>query len=228
MTLTLSVIESIETRIANRHVLAHPFYQAWNAGTLTQEALQDYATQYYHHVFAFPAYLSAVHSNTPDANARRVILQNLMDEEASSPNHPELWLQFAEGLGVARETVLSTPAQPETAALVATFRSLCRSEKFTDGIAALYAYESQIPEVSATKIAGLKANYGITDEPTLKYFAVHIDADEVHRAQEKELLETHITTNAEAASAVGATEQALDAVWNLLSGVCTRHNIVCH
>ena len=228
MTLTLSVMETIETCIANRHVLDHPFYQAWNAGTLTREALQDYAAQYYHHVSAFPAYLSAVHSNTPDMAARRIILQNLMDEEAGSPNHPELWLQFAEGLGVARATVLGTPAQPETAALVSTFRNLCRSEKFTDGVAALYAYESQIPEVSATKIAGLKANYGVTDEPTLKYFTVHMDADEVHRAQEKDLLETHIITDAEAASAVCATEQALDAVWNLLSGVCARHNIVCH
>jgi len=218
-------MEIIESRIAARRVLDHPFYQAWNAGTLTPEALQDYAAQYYHHVSAFPAYLSAVHSNTPDTAARRVILQNLMDEEAGSPNHPELWLQFAEGLGVSRETVLDTPAQPETAALVSTFRNLCRSERFTDGIAALYAYESQIPEVSATKIAGLKANYGITDEPTLRYFAVHIDADEVHRTQEKELLETHITTEAEAASAVYTTEKALDAVWNLLSGVCARHNI---
>ncbi len=221
----MSVMEIIESRIAARRVLDHPFYQAWNAGTLTPEALQDYAAQYYHHVSAFPAYLSAVHSNTPDTAARRVILQNLMDEEAGSPNHPELWLQFAEGLGVSRETVLDTPAQPETAALVSTFRNLCRSERFTDGIAALYAYESQIPEVSATKIAGLKANYGITDEPTLRYFAVHIDADEVHRTQEKELLETHITTEAEAASAVYTTEKALDAVWNLLSGVCARHNI---
>lgn len=228
MTLALSVMEAIENRIANRHVLDHPFYQAWNAGTLTREALQDYAAQYYHHVFAFPAYLSSVHSNTTDTNARRVILQNLIDEEAGSPNHPELWLQFAKGLGVDRNTVLNTPAEPETAALVSTFRNLSRSEKFTDGIAALYAYESQIPEVSATKIAGLKANYGITDEPTLRYFAVHVDADEVHRAQEKDLLETHITTDAEAASAICATEQALDAVWNLLSGVCARHNIACH
>jgi pyrroloquinoline-quinone synthase len=224
----MSVLEAIESRIAARHVLDHPFYQAWNAGTLTREALQDYAAQYYHHVSAFPAYLSAVHSNTSDSQARRILLQNLMDEEAGSPNHPELWLQFAEGLGVSRDAVLATPAQPETAALVATFRNLCRSERFTDGVAALYAYESQIPEVSATKIDGLKANYGISDEATLKYFAVHIDADEVHRAQERELLQSHITTEDEAASAVCATEQALDAVWNLLSGVCERHNIACH
>ncbi len=224
----MSVMEAIESRIAARRVLDHPFYQAWNAGTLTLDALQDYAAQYYHHVSAFPAYLSAVHSNTPDTAARRMILQNLMDEEAGSPNHPELWLQFAEGLGVSRESVLDTPAQPETEALVSTFRNLCRSDKFTDGVAALYAYESQIPEVSATKIAGLKAHYGIRDAATLQYFAVHIDADEVHRAQEKELLETHVTTDAAAATAVCATEKALDAVWNLLSGVYERHHIACH
>ena len=92
----------------------------------------------------------------------------------------------------------------------------------------LFRSESQIPEVAQTKINGLVDHYGVTDEKTLRYFAVHIEADEVHRAQERELLETHITTESEKETAVHATEQALNAVWNLLSGVCERHNIVCH
>lgn len=223
-----TLMERLDARIADRHVLTHPFYQAWNAGTLSRAALQDYATQYYQHVAAFPAYLSAVHSNTPDMEARRVVLQNLMDEEAGSPNHPELWLQFADGLGVSRETVLNTPAQPETAALISTFRNLCRNGRFTDGIAALYAYESQIPEVAQTKMEGLQRHYGVEDERTTAYFAVHVAADEVHRADERALLSRHITTEAQAESALVATDCALEAVWNLLSGVCARHGIVCN
>src|SRR5205814_2172572 len=113
-------LKDLDPRIAAKNVLSHPFYQAWNQGTLTREALQDYAAQYYRHVEAFPAYLSAVHSHTPDTQTRLTLLQNLIDEEAGSPNHPELWLQFAEGMGVSRETVRDTPARPETAALVRT------------------------------------------------------------------------------------------------------------
>ncbi len=217
----------LDTRIAAKCVLHHPFYQAWTQGMLTCAALQDYAAQYYRHVAAFPTYLSAVHSHTPEADARRVLLQNLMDEEAGSPNHPELWLQFASGIGVARETVSSTPAYPETVALVETFQDLCRSHSFTAGIAALYAYESQIPEVAQSKLDGLRRRYGIEDADTLAYFAVHIEADAVHRAEERALLTLYITTETQAEDALHAADSSLDAVWNLLSGLCARHGIAC-
>jgi pyrroloquinoline-quinone synthase len=224
----VEIVARLDRQIADRHVLNHPFYQAWSRGELTLAALQDYAAQYYHHVAAFPAYLSAVHSNTPDADARRIVLQNLMDEEAGSPNHPELWIQFAEGLGVSRETVLNAPLQPETTALIATFRDICRNGAYTDGLAALYAYESQIPEVAETKIAGLQQHYSIFEPETLAYFEVHAEADQVHRAEERKLLARHITAEAQAESASQAADRALNAVWNLLSGLCQRHGIVCH
>lgn len=223
---TAAFVAALEQRIASRHVLTHPFYQAWNRGELSREALQDYAAQYYHHVAAFPCYLSALHSHTPDAGARRVLLQNLVDEEAGTPNHPDLWLQFAEGVGVTPEAARATPAQPETEALIATFYRLCQNGPFTDGVAALYAYESQIPEVAETKIAGLRAHYGVTETAALRYFDVHREADVVHRAQERALLEAHVTDVDQADSALQAADQALEAGWNLLSGVCDRHGIV--
>lgn len=217
----------LDRRVAARHTLQHPFYQAWNEGTLTREALQDYAAQYYHHVAAFPTYLSAVHSRTPDADARRVILNNLIDEEAGSPNHPELWLQFAEGLGLSRESVMNGDVRPETRSLIDTFRDACANGPFTDGVAALYAYESQIPEVSTTKIDGLKRFYGVTDPATLAYFAIHVEADELHRAEERSILARCVRDEESAASAEVAASRALDAVWNLLSGVCERQAIMC-
>jgi pyrroloquinoline-quinone synthase len=221
-------MNELEAHIANRAVLQHPFYQAWNQGTLTREALQDYATQYYHHVAAFPTYLSAVHSHTNDLEARRLLLENLMDEEAGSPNHPELWLDFAEGMGVSREAVLNAKLEPETVAAIEAFRTVCHSPVFTDGVSALYSYESQIPEVAQTKINGLVNRYDVKEEKTLRYFAVHVEADEVHRAQESALLESHVTTPAAQESALVAADTALNAIWNLLSGVCERHNITCH
>ena len=225
---SIEVMPELEARIARRHVLKHPFYQAWNAGELTREALQDYAAQYYHHVAAFPTYLSSVHSRTEDMVARRILLENLMDEEAGEPNHPELWMNFAEGLGVSRETVLDVEIQPETREAIRSFRTACSNGHFTAGVAALYAYESQIPEVAETKMTGLKAHYGLSDEKTLKYFAVHKDADEIHRAQEKSLLEEHIVTESQKSDALAAADSALNAVWNILSGVCDRHGVVGH
>ena len=50
----------IDHAITAKRLLTHPFYLAWARGELSKEALSDYARQYYHHVAAFPTYLSAV------------------------------------------------------------------------------------------------------------------------------------------------------------------------
>lgn len=224
---TNGLLEELDALIAAKHVLKHPFYQAWNRGELRLAALQDYATQYYHHVAAFPTYLSAVHCHTPFAEARKVILQNLIDEEAGSPNHPELWLQFAKGLGLSEAQVKEAFLALETADCVDTFYALCSEGVFTRGLAALYAYESQIPEVALTKIEGLKTYYGIQSPEALRYFVVHVEADKVHRQQERALLERYVK-QAQGEAVLEAANCALEAVWNLLSGVCVRHGIACN
>lgn len=222
----MPILSEIDSLIASRSLLSHPFYQAWTRGELTMGILRDYACQYFHHVEAFPTYLSALHSHTEDAGTRRSVLSNLIDEEAGSPNHPELWIQFAEGLGASRADVRASEASGETRGLVETFRAICRNRSTAEGLAALYAYESQIPSVAESKIAGLERYYGVHNPRTLAYFRVHIEADREHAAVERVLLETHV--NAENAGAVvETTREALDALWQMLSGVCRRHALAC-
>ncbi|MGH7982207.1 MAG: iron-containing redox enzyme family protein, partial [Candidatus Udaeobacter sp.] len=115
-------LDKVDDDIAAEHLLKHPFYLAWTRGELKTEALRDYARQYYHHVAAFPTYLSAVHANCEDQYTRKQLLANLIDEEAGSPNHPELWLKFAEGLGVSEVDARNTTREPETKNLIDTFR----------------------------------------------------------------------------------------------------------
>src|ERR1700745_2059941 len=137
-------LDQIDNDIAAKHLLKHPFYLAWTRGELGRAALADYARQYYQHVAAFPTYLSAVHAKCDNQLTRRQLLNNLIDEEAGSPNHPELWLQFAEGLGVSDVEARNTTKEPETKNLIDTFRSICGGGSIAESLAALYAYESQI------------------------------------------------------------------------------------
>ena len=219
-------LDSIDQQIAAKHLLTHPFYLAWTRGELSKEALKDYASQYYHHVAAFPTYLSAVHAKCEDQPTRKQVLSNLIDEEAGNPNHPELWLQFAEKLGASNDEVRATSKQPETTALIETFRDVCGNGATAEGLAALYAYESQIPAVSESKIDGLKKHYGMTDPKSYEYFSVHVEADREHSAAEREMLQEHVNdTNAPAVTA--SVDRVLNALWNLLSGVCQRHAIAC-
>jgi pyrroloquinoline-quinone synthase len=219
-------LDKIDNDIAEKHLLKHPFYLAWTRGELSKDALTDYARQYYHHVAAFPTYLSAVHAKCDDQSTRKQILANLIDEEAGSPNHPELWKQFAEGLGVEDVDLATTEKQAETKNLIGTFRSVCSETSTAEGLAALYAYESQIPAICESKIDGLKKHYGFTDPNHYEYFSVHIEADREHSAAEREMLSGYVDDR-NVDNVRTSVRRVLDALWEMLSGVCRRHAISC-
>ena len=219
-------LDKIDNDIAEKHLLKHPFYLAWTRGELSKEALADYARQYYHHVAAFPTYLSAVHANCDDQPTRKQLLNNLIDEEAGSPNHPELWLQFADGLDVSQEDVQHAEEWPETKKLIETFRSICADGSTAEGLAALYAYESQIPAICESKIDGLKKHYGFSNSQHYQYFTVHLEADREHSAVEQKMLAAYVNKhNFESVKA--SVDRVLEALWEMLSGVCRRHSIAC-
>jgi pyrroloquinoline-quinone synthase len=217
-------LDQIDNEVAAKHLLKHPFYLAWTRGELRRTALADYAQQYYHQVAAFPTYISAAHAACDDQETRKQLLNNLIDEEAGSPNHPELWLNFAEGLGISKSDVRQSEKWSETKGLIDAFRSVCRDGSTAEALAALYAYESQIPAICESKIDGLKKHYGFSDPKHWEYFSVHIEADREHSATERKMMGEHIgKQNFESVRA--SVNRVLDALWEMLSGVCRRHAI---
>lgn len=204
-------------------MLKHPFYVAWTEGKLSQSVLREYAKQYYAHVRAFPTYVSAVHSRCEDFSIRQELLENLIEEERGEENHPELWMRFAEGLGVAREDVRDAKLLPSTKDSVARLKALTASEDYRDGLAALYAYESQIPEVARTKREGLKEFYGIEDERAVSFFRVHEGIDVLHQQIEKQILSAKCTTAHEQGRAVEVAKESAKALWAFLDGVTAAY-----
>jgi pyrroloquinoline-quinone synthase len=216
---TFSASSAIDAAIAGRAMLSHPFYQAWTNGQLSLVTLQEYAKQYFHHVEVFPMVVSAVHSRCPDPSGRRVLAENLAEEEGltgpGKHDHATLWMHFAQGLGATPAEVRSVALNPETQNLIDTFARLS-TRSYAAGLGALYAYESQLPEVSASKIAGL-SGYGVTDERTIRFFRVHGEADVEHSAVCRELLDR--LGPEERADAIAAGEELTEALWTFLSGV---------
>jgi pyrroloquinoline-quinone synthase len=217
--MTNETVASLNSLSAEMSLLKHPFYQAWTAGTLTADRLRNYAVQYYQHVAAFPRYLSGLHSRCEDIETRQHLLENLIDEERGPDNHPELWLRFAEALGVTRDQVLSAAPLPATTALIDTFTSLSRELPPAAGLAALYVYETQVAEVATAKIDGLKKFYGIDHAAGVQFFTLHRDTDPYHAKAVAELIErNHVGANDQAV-ALEAARTALKAVWDLLDCV---------
>ncbi len=213
------VSAAIDVKVAARAMLSHPFYQAWTDGTLPLDTLRQYARQYFHHVEAFPRAVSAVHSACPDRDGRRMLAENLAEEEgieAGKQDHASLWMMFACGLGENETAVREQALNDETRALIDTFRRLSR-KSYASGLGALYAYESQFPGVASAKIDGLIERYDVKDEATLRFFRVHETADVEHSRVCRELLDR--LPEDERIEAIDAGDELAGALWNFLSGV---------
>ena len=101
---------------------------------------------------------------------------------------------------------------------------MCGDRSTAEGLAALYAYESQIPAICKSKIDGLKKHYGFRNPENYQYFTVHLEADREHSAAERKMLATCVDRqNFESVKA--SVNRVLDALWEMLSGVCRRHAI---
>ncbi len=214
-----SVLQELDALIARRSILEHAFYRAWSAGRLTRDHLAAYARVYYPHVAAFPGYLEKTAAGAGDPAVADELAANLREERSEPAPHAELWLRFAAGVGAEPAAVAAAAPEPETRAAVATFERLC-SRSAAAGLAALYAYESQQPEVSRQKEDGLRGHYEVNEVDALAYFTVHAEADLRHREGERRALGRCLASGASRNDVLEAAEQALDAYWGLLDGVC--------
>ena len=225
MTDARNVLDQLDALIKTKSILNHPFYVAWERGELTKEQLATYATMYYPHVAAFPQYLVTTAAMAHDPEVRAEIDRNLADELNHPKPHNELWLDFVEGLGEDRSAVANAPAHDAATNMIHTFIHLAQKNAAC-GLAALYAYESQQPEVSRAKADGLKERYATDDEKTLGYFEVHAETDILHREGERKALERLLTNGADSDEVIQAAEKALEAYWGLLDGVCAEAGIM--
>lgn len=213
----MDLVQRIDRLIDGRHLLGHSFYTKWVAGTLPTGALQDYARQYYAFESTFPRILSGLHSRSDSPQVRASLLENLWDEEHGDTNHAELWLRFAEGIGVDRAEVRSADRNPATSELVEGYLETSREAPVAAGVAAVYAYERQVPQVAQAKIDGLKQRYGIDDGRTLEFFETHATLDVEHSEAERQIIAELGPADEDAV--IEATTRTLDAWWSFLDAV---------
>jgi len=206
----------IDELLRERHLLKHPFYVAWSRGELPLETLREYAGQYYRFEAAFPRFVAAAYSRLARSEDRRVLLENLIDEEGRDPTHPELWLDFARGIGVSRRAVLSARPAGATQALLDCYERLTRRSP-AEAVSALYAYESIFPEIAAEKSRGLRENYGIRERSTHEFFRVHTGADVEHSRAERQVLSGLLAHSPAARlAALRASRSSIGAWWSFL------------
>ena len=211
-------LDALDALLDEKHLLRHPFYaHYWNKGLLSTDVLKVYAAQYFQHVKRFPRYISATHSGCPDLTMRQQLLENLCEEEAGDGNHPALWRQFAQALGLDDATLDKAAPFESTRDLIETFMHEAK-EHYAAGMGGLYTYERQQAEIARTKKEGLKKFYNVTCEKGLTFFTIHSEADVKHADDMRQLLES--LTDEEFTQAKKGALAVRDALWGFLDGIC--------
>jgi pyrroloquinoline-quinone synthase len=208
------LIARIKDVLAERSLLKHPFYVEWTEGTLPKYKIQEYARQYYHFEAAFPRFLSAIHTRAESLEVRQLLLDNLWDEEHGERNHPVLWLEFAEALGVAAADVTSAELNPGTAALIDHYMDASRTAPVAEALGTLFGYEGQVPEIAWLTIKGLSDHYGFRPDE-FEFFSIHLVLDVAHAGAETEAIQR---TAIDEDAVVHAVELACDRLHGFMDG----------
>jgi Pyrroloquinoline quinone (Coenzyme PQQ) biosynthesis protein C len=149
-------------------------------------------------------------------------LENLQDEENPNADHPKLWKNFALAMGADKDKIEDVKREWFTNDMIENFFHQAR-KSYAEGLASLYTYERQIPEIAETKIRGLKNFYGVTSKEGLEFFEAHKAADVIHRKECEKLLDA--LTEEEKSKAEKASMLTARYLWNFLSGMSTKHKI---
>jgi pyrroloquinoline-quinone synthase len=197
-------------------LLKHPFYQQWSAGTLSKEALDGYVKEYFHLVKAVPEMVEKIYQTNPTPEMKA----NLEDEKS----HVALWENFAVGMGISKKELHEYAPSDNTIEAVNRLTSLMNNA--TEGSAAMYAYEADIPTISMSKIDGLKKFYGISDASTLEYFVEHETADIEHVKVWQAMMSNFNAS--QQATALNSAEESLKAQNSVLDSVCERYSVMAN
>ena len=187
--------QTLDKIIESKRLLDHPFYQAWNIGTLTEHDLAVYASQYGEFIDRIASGWETVGDQATATEERE---------------HAALWTDFASALGAPR------PAETrllEIAELVGVANESFGSRP--QALGALYAFEQQQPTTAQSKLDGLRKHYSLSEQAHV-YFDVHkADYDEpAWLAAQIETLSSEEFTQAE-----DACRRMSAALWSGLDGV---------
>lgn len=191
--------------LAGRRLLDHPFYRRWERGELSGAELAAYAAQYRHLEAALPTLLRGVADRMGDGPGRDGVLRTLADE-VGPPAHLDLFDGFAASVAAVPE-----PATAATADLLEV-QSRRVAEGPAPGLAALLAYELQVPEVAASKAGGLRRHHGV-DAAGTAFWDIHAGLDVEHAGWSLDAL---AALTDDPAAVLAAAREAADAWYTWL------------
>jgi pyrroloquinoline quinone (PQQ) biosynthesis protein C len=168
----------------------HPFVRAVCAGTATLEEIRRWAVQDYQFRRAVPRIAMRRYLACTDPEFQ-VKLMEVVEEETrgllpGSAGHADMFLEFADYLGITREELDTTPLRPATAAHLYFAELIIHTLPWFVMMAGQMGAEGTFSPAAAALGKGLIANYAIPPEKA-RFFTVHVEADEEHGSIAQEI-----------------------------------------
>ncbi|HLC75909.1 MAG TPA: iron-containing redox enzyme family protein [Candidatus Peribacterales bacterium] len=209
---------SIEQLVSAKSLLQHPFYQAWNRGELTLSDLQGYAKEYYYAAKNVPVVMETIRRNMP-STLTELQRETFERNAAEEVEHIELWERFSSSLGITQNELDSY--EPTDTVKNAVAGIVEQAELgFEEGVAAMYAFECELPQISESKIAGLQKFYNLNSSDARAYFDEHM-AEEKHLCFWRALLDHFAEEKCE--DCLLAAQTTVSAQNRILDGVVERY-----
>ncbi|HXG52316.1 MAG TPA: iron-containing redox enzyme family protein [candidate division Zixibacteria bacterium] len=180
------LIEDLQRALRERHPRVHPVRQLLLSGRLTREQLQAWAMNQFHEFRNIHRFFGIRYQKCPVPELRRMLLENMVEEEGEDlfggkyPSHRELWVRFAEGLGIARDDILSYEPLPAVRAALEMYVSLVQQSHWAVAIGTGLVFEGGGPQRMREEREALERHYPWIPRESLDFFRAHEYHDEGH------------------------------------------------
>jgi pyrroloquinoline-quinone synthase len=191
------LMEDLQYTLEQQHPAPHPIRQLLLSGRLTKEQLQWWAKNQFHEFRNIHRFFGVRYQKCPIPELRRMLLENMVEEEGEDlfggkyPSHRELWVQFAEGLGVGRDEILNYEPIPGVRAALEMYVLLVQQNHWAVAIGTGLVFEGGGPKRMKEEREALERYYSWIPSRSLDFFRAHEYHDEGHGNMVADVIKGH-------------------------------------
>ena len=193
-------LQVVSEAVLTHHTkINHPFCVKLVRGEWTLRQLQAWVKQDYHAKVQTLRNDASIVAAAPTLEELQKQLKVLISESGeilaggTVPSHPELWLRFAEGLGLKREDVINSESSPLMQVVLDAERYKSMKQSVGSLPANLRIGEKINALVHPIWAEALREKYSIREE-ALEIFATHGEADQDHGKLGEEIVLSRATS----------------------------------
>jgi pyrroloquinoline-quinone synthase len=183
--------------LPGRNLAEHPLIGKIQRRELTRTQLKGLMIQVTLQTTDVVRWIAALYANCPIKEIRRKIFMNLWEEElgafSNSKAHFELCADTARALGATEEELATATPLPGTHRMMLNGQVLLRNSPWIVSFGCAMGFEYQSPRAFERIGNALREHYGLDDEG-VRFFDVHVTADDDHGSVLADTLIEYATT----------------------------------